>query len=183
MELEEAPALSVWSTETELELRPLPPRQEAEARVEAADAQWQRLKAAGRPPEELWIAELELLGAEDTLGYILQDEQGRRLPLRDDELPAEIQVLGIGRARLVGLPGEIFAELGLTIQYRAPFARTIVVELANGCLPGYAATAKAYAEGGYEVGTSLLSGRSGDRLVEAAVELLYRSRGAEPQGA
>jgi hypothetical protein len=181
MELEDAPALSAFSAETELELRSLPARGEAEARVAAAKAEWERLQAAGRPPEELWIAELELLGAEDTLGYVLQNEKGRRLSLRDDELPAEVQVLGIGDARLVGVQGELFAELGLTIQYRSPFARTVVVELANGCLPGYAATARAYAEGGYEAGTSLLSGRSGDRLVETAVELLYRSRNAEPR--
>jgi hypothetical protein len=56
-----------------------------------------------------------------------------------------------------------------------------VIELANGCLPGYAATARAYAEGGYEAGTSLLSGRGGDRLVETAVELLYRSRITRPR--
>jgi neutral ceramidase len=181
MEVEDAPSLSASSTETDLELRGLPPRGEAEARVAAAKAEWERLRAAARPPEEQWLAELELLGAEDTLGYILQNEKGRRLPLRDDALPAEVQVLGIGDARLVGVQGELFAELGLTIQYRSPFARTVVIELANGCLPGYAATARAYAEGGYEAGTSLLSGRGGDRLVETAVELLYRSRITRPR--
>jgi len=178
MELSGSLRLSALSAETDLELRALPPRAEAQARVEAARTDWEGRKAAGRPPEELWLAELELLGAEDTLGYVLQNEQGRRISLRDDELPAEVQVLVLGDARLVGLPGELFTEFGLTIQYRSPFARTLVAELANGCLPGYAATARAYAEGGYEAGTSLLSGRSGDRLVELAVELLRRS--AEP---
>ncbi len=176
MELHEAAPLMALSAATELELRTLPSRAEAETAVAAARERWERLQAAARPPEELWLAELALLGAEDTLGYILQEEKGRNLALRDEELPAEVQVLGIGDARLVGIQGELFVEFGLAVQYRSPFARTIVVELANGCLPGYAATARAYAEGGYEAGTSLLSGRSGDRLVERAVELLYRSQ-------
>jgi hypothetical protein len=117
-----------------------------------------------------------VLGAEDTLGYIMLEEKDQRFPLRDDELPIEIQVIGIGDDRIVGIQGELFVEFGLTIQYRSPFARTFVIELANGCLPGYAATARAYAEGGCEAGTSLLTGRSGDQIVEAAVKLLYRSR-------
>jgi hypothetical protein len=61
------------------------------------------------------------------------------------------------------------------IQFRSPFAMTFVIELANGCLPGYAATARAYVEGGYETGASLLTGRSGEQLVEAAVKLLHET--------
>ena len=93
------------------------------------------------------------------------------------ELGHEVQVLGIGDTRIVGLPAEIFAEFGLTIQYRAPFDRCFVIELANGCLPGYACTTQAYVQGGYETGTSLLSGKSGEQLVEAAVRLLKETKG------
>jgi len=171
-------SLPLWagSTEIEIEKRRLPARIEAEEQVAAARKVWEELKASGAPAESLWEAELKLFGAEDTLGYILLAEKGRRFPLRDEELPVEIQVLGMGDDRIVGVQGELFVEFGLTIQYRSPFSRTFVIELANGCLPGYAATAKAYAEGGYEAGTSLLSGRSGDQIVEAAVRLLYQSR-------
>ena len=65
-----------------------------------------------------------------------------------------------------------FVEFGMTIQYRAPFEKCFVIELANGVLPGYAATTSAYVGGGYETGASMLTGRSGDQLVEAAVQLL-----------
>jgi hypothetical protein len=83
--------------------------------------------------------------------------------------------MGIGDSRIVALQGEIFVEYGMTIQYRSPFVKTFVVEPAKGCLHGYAATAKAHAEGGYESGTSLLTAGTGERLVEAALKLLYQT--------
>ena len=66
---------------------------------------------------------------------MLLKEQGRLAGI-EENLPVEVQVIGIGDARIVGLPGEIFAEFGMTIQYRAPFGKVFVVELANGMLPG-----------------------------------------------
>ena len=176
LKLQESPSLWTGSSEIQIELRKLPPRAEAERRVAGARRNWDKLRESGASAEALWEAELGLLGAEDTLGYILLEQQGRGFPLRDEELPVEIQVFGIGPDRVVAVQGELFTEFGLTIQYRSPFPSTFVIELANGCLPGYAATARAYAEGGYEAGTSLLTGRSGDQLVEEAVRLLYQSR-------
>ena len=176
LELHDSLPLWVGSAEIDIESRRLPTRAEAEAEVTVVREEWEALKSSGATAEQLWNAELKVLGAEDTFGYILLQEKGQRFPLRDDELPVEIQVIGIGDDRIVGIQGELFVEFGLTIQYRSPFARTFVIELANGCLPGYAATARAYAEGGYEAGTSLLTGRSGDQIVEAAVKLLYHSK-------
>ncbi len=164
------------STEIDLELRALPPRGEAERHVAAARSEWESIKATSAVERDIWNAELRLLGAEDTLGYLLLKEKGESLHLLDDEMPAEIQVIGIGDARIVGVPGELFVELGITIQYRAPFESVFVAELANGCLPGYACTARAYAQGGYEAGTSLLSGAAGEQIVDAAVDLLYKTR-------
>jgi hypothetical protein len=172
---DEVALLSV-STQIEPQLRKLPSRIDAEAEVAAAKRNWEAVKASSQVERDIWNAELRLLGAEDTLGYILVKERGGRLALLEDELPAEIQVLGIGDARIVGLQGELFVEFGLAIQYRAPFDSTFVVELANGVLPGYACTAKAYAQGGYETGTSLLTGKAGDRMVDAAVALLDTTR-------
>ncbi len=168
--------LVVASKEIEIETRTFPDRRTAAERVAELKAEWEQIGASGAPERDIWNAELRFLGAEDTLGYIVLKEQGRALELLDDEMPVEIQVLGIGDTRLVGIQGEIFVEFGLTIQYRAPFENVFVVELANGCLPGYVATAKAYAEGGYETGASLLTGRSGDQLVDTAVALLESTR-------
>ena len=168
------PLLVRW-VETDLELRELPNRREAEARVAEARKAWEQIKSTAAPERDIWNAELRLLGAEDTLAYIVHQEKSPRRQLRIDDLPVEIQVIGIGDTRIVALPGEIFVEFGLAIQFRSPFPMTFVIELANGCLPGYAATARAYVEGGYETGASLLTGRSGDQFVEAAVQLLYQT--------
>jgi neutral ceramidase len=85
----------------------------------------------------------------------------------------EVQCLRIGDLALVGLPGEIFVEIGLEIKRRSPFPHTILVELANDW-HGYIPTSGAFSEGGYE--TSYRSARfepdTADRFVEAALRVL-----------
>ncbi len=71
----------------------------------------------------------------------------------------------------VGLPGEIFVELGLSIKKRSPFAHTFVIELANENI-GYVPDRRSYAEGNYEPESSRCAAGSGERLAEAAVKLL-----------
>lgn len=160
------------SKEIDLDLRAFPPREDAERNVVTAKAKLEEIKASSSNERDIWNAELHLLGAEDTLGYIKVLEKGGKIDLLEDELPAEVQVLGIGDARIVGIQGELFAEYGFTIQYRSPFDSVFVIELANGVLPGYACTTRAYTQGGYEPGTSLLSGSAGEQLVDVAVNLL-----------
>jgi hypothetical protein len=167
--------LQVKSIEIDVDIKKLPDKKSAETAVERTKRVWKQVKTAGAPERDVWNAELNFLGAEDTLAYVLLHERGKVLELLRDETPVEIQIIGIGDSRVVGLQGEIFVEFGMTIQYRAPFIKTFVVELANGCLPGYAATAKAHAEGGYETGTSLLTARTGEWFVEAALKLLYQT--------
>lgn len=72
---------------------------------------------------------------------------------------------------IVTLPGEVFVELGLAIKQASPFKTTLVVELANDC-PAYIPTAKAFAEGSYEIVNSRVAAGSGEKMVELAVELL-----------
>ena len=44
----------------------------------------------------------------------------------------EISVLQIGPWTIVGLPGEIYSDIGLKIKGASPFANTIVAEIVNG---------------------------------------------------
>lgn len=44
----------------------------------------------------------------------------------------ELQVLQIGPWTIVGIPGEVYSNIGLRIKANSPFANTVVVELANG---------------------------------------------------
>ena len=166
--------LFVRSVETDLELRDLPERSLAEENVRKAENGLESLKAANAPYIDIRNAELKLLGAEDILGYVRLSEKNIEPELLTDEIPAEIQVIGIGDCRIVGIQGEMFVELGLKIKDESPFMNTFVIELANGVLPGYAYTREALKAGGYETDTSMLSARSGEIIAEKALELLNK---------
>ena len=87
-------------------------------------------------------------------------------------LDAEVQVIALGNdIAWVGLPGEIFTELGMAIKQGSPFPMTIIAQLAHGPVTYYPNEAAA-AQGNYEVVASGVAAGSGERLVEAAKQLL-----------
>jgi hypothetical protein len=91
-------------------------------------------------------------------------------------LRAEVQVIAWGRELAwVGLPGEVFAELGLAIKQRSPFPHTFVVSLANENI-GYIPDRRSYLEGNYEPESARCAAGSGEKLVEAAMKLLAELR-------
>src|SRR5262249_1946821 len=91
---------------------------------------------------------------------------------RGEPLEVEGQGMAFGTGVVwVALPGEIFVELGLAIKKASPFARTMIVELANGSI-GYVPNRSAYAEGNYEVVSARCAEGSGELLVEAANRML-----------
>ena len=95
------------------------------------------------------------------------------LALHGGLLDAEVQAIACGdQLAFVGMPGEIFVELGLTLKQDSPFANTIIVELANGAL-GYIPNSKAYQEGGYEVVASHCAPGGGEMLMSSALRQLF----------
>ena len=89
-----------------------------------------------------------------------------------DTLPIEVQVFRFSKdVALVGLPGEVFVDLGLAIKKASPFATTLVVELCHDA-PGYIPTTKAFKEGSYETVNSRVTPGGGEMMAEAAVRLL-----------
>src|SRR5262249_19241581 len=89
-----------------------------------------------------------------------------------DTLPMEVQVFRVSdNVGIVGLPGEVFVELGLAIKKASPFPVTLVIELCNDS-PAYVPTAKAFKEGSYEIVNSRVQAGGGEKLVEAATRLL-----------
>jgi hypothetical protein len=96
--------------------------------------------------------------------------------------PLETQVFRLSdEVAIVGLPGEVFVELGLAIKAASPFKTTLVVELANDD-PAYIPTRKAFAEGSYETVNSRVQAGSGEKLVGAAVGLLRELGGGPKAG-
>jgi hypothetical protein len=94
----------------------------------------------------------------------------------------EVMTIAVGdELAFVGLPGEMFVELGLAIKENSPHRCTFVNTLANGSI-GYVANRKAYREGSY--GAAPASTRSepgtGEALVESAVRQLIELRAMRP---
>ena len=74
----------------------------------------------------------------------------QRLAKLPAQMTAPIQVLRLGEAAIVALPGEVFVETGMNIKSKSGAKPTFLVSLANGYI-GYICTDKALTqEGGYE---------------------------------
>src|SRR5690625_1816334 len=87
-------------------------------------------------------------------------------------LPLEIQVLSLGEdVAIVGLPGEVFVELGLEIKAASPFRTTIILELTNRHI-AYVPTEDAFDQGDYETVNSRLAPGGGELMVDSAIRQL-----------
>jgi len=96
--------------------------------------------------------------------------------LAGEIIPLEVQVFRLSRdVAVVGLPGEIFVDLGLAIKRASPFPVTLVIELCQDD-PDYIPTQKAFAEGSYETVNSRIAPGGGEMMAEAAVRLLKETR-------
>ena len=96
----------------------------------------------------------------------------------DDELveEIEIQVITLGDVAIVAFPVELFSDFGRRVKAGSPFPDTFIATLANGW-HGYAPTLEAFDRGGYEprfAYPSRLAPEAGDRMTDAALELLRR---------
>jgi neutral ceramidase len=91
---------------------------------------------------------------------------------RGKPLDAEVQVIALGdQIAWVGVPGELFTELGASIKHASPFPLTIVAELAHGPVT-YFPNEAAFPQGNYEVVTSRAARGSGEKLAAVAKDLL-----------
>ena len=101
----------------------------------------------------------------------------RHLVALPPELPAEVQTLRLGDLAILGLPGEIFVELGLAIKVIAPATPTAVVGLAKVYL-GYVPDKTGFDQGGYETWaarSAAVERGTGERLVATATALLAKA--------
>jgi len=91
-------------------------------------------------------------------------------------ITTEMQILRLGDIYILGLPGEVLAEVGLEIKKRAGIEKLFVVSLSNDAI-GYVCHGRAYEEGGYEPGeaTNLAKG-AGEIMTEEALDLIKQIR-------
>ncbi len=94
---------------------------------------------------------------------------------KEDQLDAEVQVIEVGDAAFIAVPGELFVEYALELRarIRQEFQMsTCLVGYANGYI-GYIVTPRAMETGGYEASSTRVDVLAGRTLVEAAMSLAY----------
>ena len=106
---------------------------------------------------------------------ILADLYLHEDPTTPNTVDIEILTLQIGPWTIVGLPGEIYSDIGLKIKANSPFANTIVVEIVNG-YNGYISPDTIQRAGNYEGIYSMVAYTgfgSADTLIHGATDMLY----------
>jgi hypothetical protein len=89
-----------------------------------------------------------------------------------NDLTTEIQVFKIGDIYILGLPGEVLAEIGLEIKKRASIENLFIISLSNDVC-GYVCHSEAYEEGGYESTTAtILAKGAGEIMIQEALDLI-----------
>jgi neutral ceramidase len=95
----------------------------------------------------------------------------------EETIDVIVQAIRIGDGVICAVPFETFAETGLELKKKSPFARTIVVGLGNG-RHGYLPTPAQHELGGYEtwLGTNVVQKDASEIIVRNLVEMMGELR-------
>ncbi|HEV2170246.1 MAG TPA: hypothetical protein VGR40_04825, partial [Candidatus Binatus sp.] len=104
-----------------------------------------------------------------------QNRRDRRVNMDRRELATAMTVITIGDLAIVGIPGELFVELGLAIKANPHFSHTFIAGYCNDLI-GYIPTCDAYPQGGYEAETARVAAGSGETIVQTALDALAAMR-------
>lgn len=96
----------------------------------------------------------------------------QRLAQASPATKSPVQILRIGDICIGTTPTETFAETGVEFRKRSPFAKSFMVELANGYY-GYMPTPRHFELGGYETwpGTNNLEPQASVKMMDALLEM------------
>ena len=160
--------IDVRSEEIDLPMRRFLPEEQARQNLENAQKAFEAAKNADYIA--MRNAELALFGAENAALFAKMHKNG----FKTNELPCEIQIVTLGDTSIVGISGELFVCYALKIKSFSPSAKTFVFGATNGSLPGYVYPPEAEEEGGYEIGTSMLSALAGDKITAHVKKMMNR---------
>ena len=127
------------------------------------------IEQARKDMDKIGTSELSFL--DQVRAYKIVDVQSR-----GSSIPLEVQVFRLSdEVAVVGLPGEVFVDIGLAIKKASPFPTTLVIELCQDDV-AYVPTQKAFTEGSYETVNSRIAPGGGEMMTEAATRLLNELR-------
>jgi hypothetical protein len=146
--------------------------------ITAADVSWTIEPVALPPAKHLAIDKLEAQLRDRTESFLMQGGASRLVWVRRCQAGHQIDVvcLGLGRARILHLPGELFVEYQLAAKAERPDLFVAMAAYGD-YAPWYIGTASAYEQGGYE--TSLSSSNvapEAESVLMAAIRKLLRTR-------
>jgi hypothetical protein len=155
-----------------LPFQPLEPIPTIEQEIAELQGRLAGLQAEVAPALLVQTTQFALAQAEQALGEVKAGRSQRQLPF-------EVQALRLGTVGIAAAPAELFVEIGLAIKQRSPFAATLALGYANGCI-GYVPVATAYPDGGYEVDRAhkgygqlaAVAPTAAEHIVDTAVALL-----------
>lgn len=143
--------------------REFPPEHEVRQLVEKARDEVRRAQESGAPANVLRTAQVVLQGAERMMRL--------RELLAGREIVTEVQVLRLGPVVVVGVPGELFNELGAQIKRSTERFTVVVAGYANDYV-GYLVPREAYDRLSYESAVTVVGRRGAEVIVEAAKRLV-----------
>jgi hypothetical protein len=169
--VEESPVVvQAVSTTVELPLREQPHPDDQQKKVDAAQADLDRLKAAGAPAKEIEAATFVAKRANMAMSRA-KAYYGRT------STQVQLHLLRIGPVVLAGTEGEPFSAIGKQIKAASPFPATWFGGYTGGWA-GYIPTPEEYARDGYEVYTSPFPAEAAaamaDQTIAALKELAAR---------
>ena len=163
--------LKSFLRDVDLPRRAIPSVADAEKTLADYRANFERLQAEDAPGPQVRTAECAIFGAEGVLTAAKANERGEVDAVIEACKPFQIQLLKIGPAWMVGFPGEIFTDYGVSLKQQSP-EKAFVASLVGGELQSYVVTPEAAAEGGYEAAGSLYEPESGTIMVDAALAVI-----------
>lgn len=110
----------------------------------------------------------------NVIAEVLRQQRVKLRPREGEVCTTWLQVITIGSIALVGVPGELFAVLGMEIKRRSPFQYTFIFNLSNDYI-GYLPDQEAFRLGGYQVWMGLHSyveAGTGENLVKEILMML-----------
>lgn len=101
-----------------------------------------------------------------------------------DTTPVVLQAMRIGDLAVCAIPFEVFAEIGLELKAKSPFAQTFTISHANGT-HGYLPTEKQHALGGYEtwLGTNRVELHAAQKITQNLLTMLNEMHAANKPAA
>jgi hypothetical protein len=150
-----------FSGEVLLPTRSFPSPEEADRLLEEAKKHLEALTASNAAGGEVRSAYVAKLGAEVRAVVARQGVPSH--------MPVEVGLLALGKQKIGILPGEVFAKTGLELR-KALGEGSMALGYTN-CAVGYILPPEVEAQGGYELGASLVKSEAEQQIRDAVMKL------------